>query len=53
MNDGIYELERTEILRLDPLQRFGKPARIVGLFGGKAGYWKAVRELEQEIYKAS
>ena len=52
MNDGVYEIERTEILRLAPLNQFGKPSKIVGLFGGKAGYLKAVRELECEIYKA-
>ena len=52
MNDGVYEIERTEILRLAPLNQFGKPSKIVGLFGGKAGYLKAVRELEREIYKA-
>lgn len=29
----------------------GKPAAIVKLFGGKEGYKKAVKELEEEIYK--
>lgn len=50
MNIGIYEIEKTEILRLDSFQRLGKPNKIASYFGGKAGYLKAVRELEQEIY---
>lgn len=50
MNTGIYEIEKTEILKLDPFQRMGKPAKIAGYFGGKAGYLKAVKELEEQIY---
>lgn len=51
MNSGIYEIEKTEILKLDPFARFGKPSRIAQIFGGKDGYLDAVKELENEIYK--
>lgn len=50
MNTGIYEIEKTEILKLDLFLKLGKPAKIAGYFGGKAGYLKAVQELEQAIY---
>lgn len=50
MNVGIYEIEKTEILKLDPFLKLGKPAKIAGYFGGKAGYLKAVQELEDAIY---
>ena len=50
MNTGIYEIEKTEILKLDPFQKMGKPAKIAAYFGGKEGYLKAVRELEHAIY---
>lgn len=50
MNTGIYEIEKTEVLKLDPFQKLGKPAKIASYFGGKEGYLKAVQELEQEIY---
>ena len=53
MNTGIYELEKTEILKLDPFTRFGKPAKIASFFGGKAGYLKAIKELEEELYSVS
>ena len=51
MNSGVYEIEKTEILQLDPFRKFGKPSRIAGHFGGKEGYLKAVRELEKAIYE--
>lgn len=50
-NEGISQIEDTQVLKLDPFIRMGKPAAIVKLFGGKAGYLKAVKELEEEIYR--
>ena len=50
MNTGIYEIEKTDILKLDPFAKMGKPARIAGYFGGRDGYMKAVKELENAIY---
>lgn len=50
MNTGIYELEKTEILKLDPFMKLGKPAKIAAYFGGKSGYLQAVQELEEAIY---
>ena len=50
MNVGIYEIGKTEILKLDPFLKYGKPAKISSFFGGKAGYIKAVQELEDAIY---
>ncbi len=51
MNTGIYEIEKTEILKLDPFLKFGKPSKIAEYFGGKAGYLQAVKELKEELYK--
>lgn len=50
-NEGVQQIEDTQVLKLDPFVRMGKPAALVKLFGGKDGYLKAVRELENEIYK--
>ena len=50
MNTGIYEIEKTEILKLDPFTKMGKPTKIAIYFGGRDGYLKAVKELEHEIY---
>ncbi len=50
MDYGIYEVEKTEILKLDPFLKMGKPAKIASYFGGRDGYLKAVQELEDAIY---
>ena len=50
MNTGIYEIEKTEILKLDDFKKFGKPVKIASYFGGKEGYLNAIKELEEAIY---
>ena len=52
MNTGIYEIEQTEVLKLDLFRKYGKPAKIAQAFGGKEGYLKAIRDLEKELYGA-
>lgn len=51
MNTGIYEIENTEVLKLDPFMKYGKPSKIAQYFGGKEGYISAVKGLEAELYK--
>ena len=48
-NEGIYQIEDTQVLKLDPFIRMGKPAALVKLFGGKDGYLQAIRELEEQL----
>ncbi len=49
-DEGIENLENAEVLRVEPLNKFGRPLEIMKLFGGKVGYGKMVRELEERIY---
>lgn len=51
MNQGITEVEDIKVLSLADFANYGKPAKIVKLFGGKAQYEAAVRELEASIYE--
>ena len=51
MNTGLSELNSADVLKLDPINKFGKPAKIAQLFGGKDEYFKAVEELKNNIYK--
>lgn len=51
MNQGITEVEDIKVLSLADFANYGKPAKIVKLFGGKAQYEAAVRELEANIYE--
>ena len=50
MNQGITEVEDIKVLSLSEFANYGKPAKIVRLFGGKSGYEAAVKELEENIY---
>ena len=53
MNLGIYQIEDLKVLSLDPLKKYGTPSKIVSYFGGKAGYMKAVKSLEDAIYEVA
>ena len=50
MDNGIYDLENINILKLDPIKKFGNPSTIVKLFGGKDEYINVVNQLTTEIY---
>ena len=51
MNKGIGEVEDIKVLSLADFAEFGKPAKIVRLFGGKPQYEAAIKELEASIYE--
>ena len=51
--NGILQLEDRTILTLDPFSEIGTAVKIMRLFGGPAGYEKAIKELENELYKAA
>lgn len=50
MNQGITEVEDIKVLSLADFANYGKPAKIVKLFGGKSKYEEAIKELENNIY---
>lgn len=52
-DSGITSVESLEILKVDPITAYGTPVEIVRLFGGKAGYLEAIRELESAIYQTA
>ena len=45
------EVEDIKVLSLADFADYGKPAKIVKLFGGKVQYEQAVKELENSIYE--
>jgi type I restriction enzyme, R subunit len=49
--EGVDDIEDINVLKVRPLAEMGTPVELVGRFGGKAPYQKAVRELEDELYK--
>jgi type I restriction enzyme R subunit len=52
-DDGLLTIEDTEVLRLEPLTQLGTPVELVQAFGSKSQYLKALKELEDELYKVA
>ena len=52
MDEGINDISNIEILSNDPFRKFGTPMNIAKLFGGKDGYLRAIKDLQDEIYTA-
>ena len=50
---GIENVENMNILSITPFDLYGTPVEILKMFGGRNQYLQAVKELEQEIYKAA
>ncbi len=49
-DQGIEEIEKTEVLNLAPFPTMGTAFELQSAFGGKANYLKAVKALEDELY---
>ncbi len=47
---GIETIEDINVLMLEDFKRLGSLPELIGAFGGKPGYLKAVQELEQQLY---
>ncbi len=51
-DEGVQEIESTNVLKVKPFDKLGRPIEIVKkVFGGKPAYETAISELEAEIYK--
>lgn len=49
---GIITIENPKVLNLSPFKNIGTPMEIINkVFGGRENYEKAIRELEQELFK--
>jgi type I restriction enzyme, R subunit len=50
-DQGVKTIENREVLKLEPFAQMGTVVELVGYFGGKRGYLRAVQELEKELYE--
>jgi type I restriction enzyme R subunit len=50
---GIENIESNRVLELSPINDFGTPAEIVKMFGGPVHFRKALKELENELYRTA
>ena len=52
-DSGLSDLEDVDVLKVDPLKRYGTQVYIINtVFGGIVKYREAIKELETEIYIA-
>ena len=52
-DDGVLNLGDAKVLMIPPLDRLGTPLELVGVFGGKLGFDRAVHDLQSELYRES
>ncbi len=52
-DEGIDNIESIDVLKIKPFDALGSPLEIVRYFGGKENYLRAVKELENEIYRTA
>lgn len=51
-DEGVSQIEETQILTVAPFTQFGTPIEIVRAFGGLDNYEKAVNSLKESLYSA-
>lgn len=52
-DEGIENIEDLSVLRIEPFNKFGTPAEIIQIFGGRDKYLHVIEELEHELYAAA
>ena len=50
-DEGVLNLDDTNVLRIPPLNTLGTPVQLINAFGGKAGFEDAVHSLQNELYQ--
>ena len=50
-DEDIESIEDPKVLKVQPFDQFGTPMEILKEFGGKQGYEKAIKELEQYLFE--
>ena len=50
-DEGVLNIDDANVLRIPPIDRLGSVVQLVGAFGGKAGFDRAVHDLQSALYK--
>ena len=50
-DDGVLNLDDANVLRVPPLDKLGTPLELVGAFGGKPAFDRAIHDLQSSLYK--
>ena len=52
-DEGVLNLDDTNVLRIPPLSNLGTPMQLLKAFGGKGRFVQAVHDLQAELYRES
>lgn len=52
-DEGVLNLDDTNVLKIPPISALGTPLELVRTFGGRSSFESAVRELQNEMYWGS
>ncbi len=50
-DEGVLNLDDTNVLRIAPFSGMGSVVQLINAFGGKAGFEKAAKELQEALYR--
>jgi len=50
-DEGVLNLDDTNVLRIPPISSLGTPVQLINAFGGKEAFEKAVHDLQDNIYQ--
>ncbi|EJU14230.1 DEAD/DEAH box helicase [Sphingomonas sp. LH128] len=50
-DEGVINLDDTNVLRISPFTNLGTPLQLIKAFGGREGFEHAVHELQAELYQ--
>ncbi|WP_375194102.1 type I restriction-modification enzyme R subunit C-terminal domain-containing protein, partial [Marinobacter sp.] len=50
-DEGVINLDDTNVLRISPFTNLGTPVQLIKAFGGREGFENAVHELQAKLYQ--
>ena len=50
-DEGVFDLEDTNVLRIPPFAQLGTPLQLIAAFGGREDFVEAVHELQSALYR--
>ena len=50
-DEGVFNLDDTNVLRIPPFTRLGTPVELIAAFGGRDGFVAAVHDLQSALYR--
>ena len=50
-DEGVFDLEDTNVLRIPPFAQLGTPVQLIAAFGGRQDFVEAVHELQSALYR--